>query len=95
MSPIWEYICPKCKKFEHLHKSMKEEPLKKCPTCDSDVEKIISGGIGVKFVGYGFPGNDIKNPPPPPSSMNKRSLKKKRAKLREDGWQNKFHPRRP
>ncbi len=95
MSPIHEYTCPKCGKFEDITLSAKEKPLKKCPTCKADVTRLIGTGIGVKFVGFGWPSNDIKNPPPPPSSMNKRSLKKKRAKLRKEGFQNKFHPKRP
>ena len=93
MSPIWEYICPKCKKFEHLHKSMKEEALKECPTCGSKVEKIISGGIGINLVGYGWPSKDIRNPPPPPSSTNIKKQRKKQAKLRKEGFQEPFIPK--
>lgn len=95
MSPIHEYTCPKCGVFEDITLSAKDEPLEKCPTCGKKVERLIGSGIGVRFVGFGFPGNDSRNPPPPPSSTSKKTLKKKRAKLRKDGWQNKMHPRRP
>lgn len=41
--PTYEYDCPKCGTFERFQ-SMTEEALKRCPTCRSKVEKLISGG---------------------------------------------------
>jgi putative FmdB family regulatory protein len=41
--PTYEYDCPKCGTFE-LFQSMSDEALKRCPTCRSKVEKLISGG---------------------------------------------------
>jgi len=39
--PIYEYACPKCGEFERSQ-SIRDEPLKRCPTCKSKVTKLIS-----------------------------------------------------
>jgi putative FmdB family regulatory protein len=39
--PIYEYKCDKCGVFE-VTQRITERPLKKCPTCKSKVERIIS-----------------------------------------------------
>jgi putative FmdB family regulatory protein len=39
--PIYEYKCDKCGVFE-VTQRITENPLKKCPTCQSKVERIIS-----------------------------------------------------
>jgi len=39
--PIYEYKCDKCGVFE-VTQRITEGPLKKCPTCKSKVERIIS-----------------------------------------------------
>jgi putative FmdB family regulatory protein len=39
--PIYEYKCNKCGVFEVMQK-ITEAPLKKCPTCKSKTERIIS-----------------------------------------------------
>ena len=39
--PIYEYACPKCGEFETTQR-ITEPPLKKCPTCKSKVQKLIS-----------------------------------------------------
>jgi len=39
--PIYEYQCAKCGVFE-VTQRITESPLKKCPTCKSKVERIIS-----------------------------------------------------
>ncbi len=39
--PIYEYRCDKCGVFE-VTQRITEDPLKKCPTCKSKVERIIS-----------------------------------------------------
>jgi putative FmdB family regulatory protein len=89
--PIYEYVCEKCGKFEHLHLNRNEPALDKCPKCGSKVEKKISAQ-GFKFKGYGFYSTDYgKDRPPPPSSTNRRKLNEKRAKLRKEGYQGEFH----
>lgn len=39
--PIYEYLCPKCGEFE-VTQRITEEALKRCPTCRSRVQKLIS-----------------------------------------------------
>jgi len=39
--PIYEYQCPKCGTFETTQR-ITEPALKRCPTCKSKVERIIS-----------------------------------------------------
>ncbi|MBF6559998.1 MAG: zinc ribbon domain-containing protein [Candidatus Binataceae bacterium] len=39
--PIYEYECAKCGVFE-VTQRITENPLKKCPTCKSKVERILS-----------------------------------------------------
>lgn len=39
--PIYEYRCPKCGTFETTQR-ITEPPLKRCPTCKSKVERMIS-----------------------------------------------------
>lgn len=39
--PIYEYQCPKCGIFETTQR-ITDAPLKKCPTCKSKVDRIIS-----------------------------------------------------
>ncbi len=41
--PIYEYKCHKCGVFEAMQ-GIKEQPLKKCPTCKSKVERQMSRG---------------------------------------------------
>ena len=41
--PIYEYKCNKCGVFEAMQ-GIKEGPLKKCPTCNSKVERQMSRG---------------------------------------------------
>jgi len=39
--PIYEYKCPKCGTFEVMQ-GIKEPSLKRCPTCKSKVDRLIS-----------------------------------------------------
>jgi putative FmdB family regulatory protein len=39
--PIYEYSCPKCGEFE-ITQRITDAPLKKCPTCKTKVQKLIS-----------------------------------------------------
>jgi len=39
--PIYEYQCPKCGTFETTQR-ITDPPLKRCPTCKSKVERMIS-----------------------------------------------------
>ncbi len=39
--PIYEYSCPRCGSFETTQR-ITDPPLKRCPTCKSKVERMLS-----------------------------------------------------
>lgn len=52
--PTYDYSCPTCGTFE-VYQSIKDGPLKACPTCKSKkITKLVSTGGGVIFTGSGF-----------------------------------------
>ncbi len=52
--PTYEYRCKQCAcRFEKLQ-SIKEEPLKTCPECGGEPERLIGCGAGFIFKGSGF-----------------------------------------
>jgi putative FmdB family regulatory protein len=55
--PIYEYRCEKCGKFEKLQK-ITEASLTECPTCGSQVQRVISKNVGIVFKGSGFYATD-------------------------------------
>jgi putative FmdB family regulatory protein len=61
--PIYEYACKKCGNFEVMQ-GIKEDPLKKCPTCSGKVTKMISRsafhlkGSGWYMTDYGRNGSN-------------------------------------
>jgi putative FmdB family regulatory protein len=58
--PMYDYQCKKCGHFE-IYQSIKDDALKKCPTCKSKVERLISANVGFVLKGSGFYQNDYKN----------------------------------
>ncbi len=52
--PTYEYRCKACAfKFERFQRMM-DGPVKICPNCGGEVERLISAGGGVLFKGKGF-----------------------------------------
>lgn len=59
--PTYEYKCKECGHvFEKFH-SINAEPVKECPVCNGNVERMIGTGIGLIFKGSGFYITDYKN----------------------------------
>jgi putative FmdB family regulatory protein len=59
--PTYEYKCRKCSfTFERFQK-MTDEPVKTCPKCGGEVEKLISAGGGLIFKGSGFYSTDHRS----------------------------------
>jgi putative FmdB family regulatory protein len=55
--PLYEYQCKKCgHRFEKIQ-SFSAEPLKECPVCQGEVERLISAPA-VQFKGSGFYSTD-------------------------------------
>ena len=50
---------------------MKDEPLKKCPSCKGKVERLIGSGAGFIFKGTGFYITDYKKKSPEKPSTEK------------------------
>ncbi len=57
--PTYEYVCTKGHTFDAFQ-SIKDEPLTRCPKCNSAVRRVINGGMGVIFKGSGFYTTDYK-----------------------------------
>ena len=58
--PTYEYQCKKCGCMFEKFQSMKDAPLKRCPTCRGTVQRLIGSGGGVIFKGSGFYETDYK-----------------------------------
>ncbi len=59
--PTYEYICTKCGHEMEAFQSMKDEPLKVCPTCRKRaLKRKVGGGAGLIFKGTGFYITDYK-----------------------------------
>ena len=59
--PTYEYVCTKCGHEMEAFQSMKDEPLKLCPTCNRRaLKRKVGGGAGLIFKGTGFYITDYK-----------------------------------
>jgi putative FmdB family regulatory protein len=56
--PTYEYECTECGHNFEAFQSMKDEPLRSCPSCGKSVRRVVSGGAGVIFKGSGFYNTD-------------------------------------
>lgn len=55
--PLYEYQCTECgHRFERIQ-SFSAEPVKECPVCEGEVERLISAPA-VQFKGSGFYSTD-------------------------------------
>jgi putative FmdB family regulatory protein len=59
--PTYEYKCTKCEEIFEIFQKMTDIPLKECPVCGGELQKVISGGIGIIFKGSGFYTTDSKH----------------------------------
>jgi putative FmdB family regulatory protein len=50
--PLYEYQCPRCGRFE-LIKKFSDAPLTVCPTCGSEIQKLLSAPA-IQFKGTGW-----------------------------------------
>ena len=81
--PIYEYKCFQCGTFEKLQK-ISESPLSQCPTCSSQVERVISKNIGVVFKGSGFYTTDNNSIKDEARRLNRERQKDNEAILDKD-----------
>ena len=50
--PLYEYLCPKCGRFELIRK-FSDSAVTHCPTCGSEVQKLLSAPA-IQFKGTGW-----------------------------------------
>lgn len=51
--PIYEYECKNCEKVHEVTQKISEDPLKECPDCGKEVQKIISSSsFALKGTGW-------------------------------------------
>ncbi len=73
--PTYEYVCTKCGHEMEAFQSMKDAPLKQCPSCKkAGLKRKVGGGAGLIFKGSGFYITDYKKksgtPDPKPASKS-------------------------
>jgi putative FmdB family regulatory protein len=59
--PTYGYRCKSCNNTFEIVQSIDEEPIKECPKCSGEVNKIFYP-VGITFKGSGFHVNDYKSP---------------------------------
>lgn len=53
--PTYEYVCEACGHGWDAFQSIKDDPLKKCPSCGAEAaRRVISGGMGFILKGGGW-----------------------------------------
>ena len=81
--PLYEYRCQRCGVFEKLQK-VSEQTVTVCPTCNGEVERLVSRDIGIAFKGPGFYKTDNKALKERARSINKERQKDNEAILDKD-----------
>ena len=59
--PTYEYKCKDCGHEFELFQNMSDEPVRICPVCKGDVERLIGTGGGLIFKGSGFYSTDYRS----------------------------------
>ncbi len=59
--PTYEYKCDSCGHIFEEFQNIKDDPIDICPICNSEVHRLINGGVGLIFKGSGFYITDYKN----------------------------------
>lgn len=97
--PMYEYQCKPCgHKFEKIQ-SFSAEPLKECPICQGEVERLISAPA-VQFKGSGFystdygakPAGNSSSPPSSSSSSDSSSGESSTSKGETSGGKQESRP---
>ena len=59
--PTYEYECKNCGNTFELFQNMTDKPLKECPECGGEVNRLIGIGSGFIFKGGGFYTTDYRS----------------------------------
>jgi len=77
--PTYEYRCKKCSHEFEEFQSITAGPIKICPECEGQVERLISAGNGLIFKGSGFYITDYKNSNRVSESESKKTEKSEKS----------------
>lgn len=77
--PTYEYECMECKYRFDVFQSMKDDPIKECKKCGSNVRRLFGPGAGIIFKGSGFYVNDYKK-----AESHKKTEQKKEEPHKEE-----------
>jgi putative FmdB family regulatory protein len=80
--PTYDYKCESCKDIFEFFQNMSDKPLIKCPKCNNNVRRLVSGGSGLIFKGSGFYLTDYAKKKPN-EKETKKSDKKNQKKLKK------------
>ncbi len=58
--PTYDYECKKCGRFEQFQR-ITDAKLKRCPTCNGPVKRLLGSGAGILFKGTGFYQTDYRS----------------------------------
>jgi putative FmdB family regulatory protein len=58
--PTYEYKCRSCEHQFEVFQPMADAPLKICPECGKEINRVVGGGLGIIFKGSGFYVTDNK-----------------------------------
>lgn len=78
--PNYDYRCKSCGHEFEVFQQMSAEPLKVCPECGGEVERLIGAGAGLIFKGSGFYITDYKNKKTVTNTPQKNGSKKSKSK---------------
>jgi putative FmdB family regulatory protein len=59
--PTYEYRCKVCGHQFEIFQFMSDEPMKLCPVCNGEIERLIGTGGGLIFKGSGFYETDYRS----------------------------------
>lgn len=60
--PTYDYVCTKCDHQWELFQAMKDNPVRKCPSCGKlKAKRMIGPGAGIIFKGSGFYETDYRS----------------------------------
>ena len=60
--PTYDYVCKNCDHQWELFQSMKDNPVRKCPSCGKlRAKRVIGPGAGIIFKGSGFYQTDYRS----------------------------------
>jgi putative FmdB family regulatory protein len=73
--PTYTYKCHQCLMQFESFQSIVDPPLRSCPSCHGQLERVITGGSGIIFKGSGFYITDYSRKNSPAQNGSKETKK--------------------